>query len=243
MKNSKTAVLKNLGLSINEAATYKAMLTQEFNSVRDIETATELHRPQIYKALEELQSKDLVHVVMRGKRKYYSATSPEKLVALFTQKEKDFFNYIEDLHHMYETSRSHKPDVSFSEGKEAIEKTYMDIANDLKKDEMYYRYMPISKMYRSKYIPKNYKQIRDKKGLERHIITSTHTMHEKSNHLTRSVKAVPESFDLFEYEMGLTIYHDKVVLVDYESESVIEIKHNRFAEFQKKIFKLLFSKL
>lgn len=103
--------------------------------------------------------------------------------------------------------------------------------------------MPVSKLYRSKYLPKNYREERDKKGLERMIITSSHTLHPRSNHLTRSTKAVPSEFDLFEYEMSVTMYQDNVVLVDFETESVIEIKHERFAKFQQKVFKLLFSKL
>ncbi len=242
MKKPKS-LLQQLGLDQHQANVYETLLEKEYNSVSDIERNTHLHRPQIYSAIKDLQEKDLVHVVMKGKRKYYTATSPEKIEELFANKEKEFFNYIENLYRTYEKSRSHKPEVFFSEGKEAIGKTYMDITKNLKRDEMYYRYMPVSKLYRSKYIPKAYREARDKKGLERMIITSKHTMHAKSNHLTRSVKAVPPTFDLFEYEVSVTIYQDKVILVDFETESVIEIKHERFAEFQKKIFKLLFSKL
>ncbi|MFA7194033.1 MAG: helix-turn-helix domain-containing protein [Candidatus Paceibacterota bacterium] len=237
------SLLQNLGLDKHEAFIYEKLLEKETNSISDIERTTKLHRPQIYMALHKLQEKSLVHTINKGKRKYYTATSPQAIEQLFTQKEKEFFDYVENLHHTYEKSHSSKPDVTFSEGKEAIQKTYSDIPKSLKKDDMYYRYMPVSKLYRSKYIPKNYREERDKKGLERLIITSKHTMHAKSNHLTRSVKAVPPTFDLFEYEMSLTMYKDKVVLVDFETESVIEIKHQRFAEFQKKVFKLLFSKL
>ena len=238
-----TSLLQNLGLDQHEAFIYEKLLEKETNSITDIEKLTKLHRPQIYAAIDKLLEKSLVHVVVKGKRKFYTATSPQLVEQIFARKEKEFFDYVESLHKKYEKSHSHKPEVTFSEGKEAIQKTYMDIPNEVKKDEMYYRYMPVSKLYRSKYIPKNYRESRDKKGLERMIITNKHTMHERSNHLTRTVKAVPAHFDLFEYEMSLTMFNDKVVLVDFETESVIEIKHERFAEFQKKVFKLLFSKL
>lgn len=242
MKNQKS-LLQNIGLDQHESLIYEKLLLKEINSISDIERSTHLHRPQIYKAIKDLEQKNLVQVVVKKKRKYYTATSPEKIEQIFSQKEKEFFDYVENLHRTYERSHANKPEVTFSEGKDAIQKTYSDIPKELKKDEMYYRYMPVSKLYRSKYLPKNYREDRDKKGLERMIITSKHTMHAKSNHLTRSVKAVPPEFDLFEYEMSLTMYKDKVVLVDFETESVIEIKHDRFAQFQQKVFKLLFSKL
>lgn len=242
MKKEKS-LLQNIGLDQHESLIYEKLLTKEINSISDIERASKLHRPQIYKALQNLEDKNLIHTVVRGKRKYYTATSPEVIEQIFSQKEKEFFDYVENLHREYEKSHANKPEVTFSEGKEAIMKTYADVPKNLRKDEMYFRYMPVSKFNKSKYLPKNYREERDKKGLERMIITSKHTMHAKSNHLTRSVKAVPPEFDLFEYEMSLTMYNDKVVLVDFETESVIEIKHERFAKFQQKVFKLLFSKL
>ncbi len=237
------SLLQNLGMNQHESLIYEKLLEKETNSITDIEKLTKLHRPQIYNALKVLQEKNLVQIVIKGKRKYYSATSPQAIEQIFTQKEKEFFDYIENLYRTYEKSHSHKPEVTFSEGKEAIQKTYSDIPKELKRNGMYYRYMPVSKLYRSRYLPKNYREERDKKSLERMVITSKHTMHHKSNNLMRTVKAIPPEFDLFEYEMSLTMYNDKVVLVDFETESVIEIKHERFAKFQQKVFKLLFSKL
>ncbi len=97
-----------------------------------------------------------------------------------------------------------RPIVSFSERNYAVKNAYMDITRTLDKDEVYFRYMPVATPLRKKYIPKGYKELRDKKGLERKIITSATTKN-GSNKLTRSVRTIPLNYDLFKYNVGLTI--------------------------------------
>ncbi len=57
------------------------------------------------------------------------------------------------------------------------------------------------------------------------------------------MKIVPRNFDLFEYDATELIYADKIAFVDYNTETAVIIENPKLAEFQKKIFKLLFMKL
>ena len=65
----------------------------------------------------------------------------------------------------------------------------------------------------------------------------------KSNRLHRLIKTVPAKYDLFSYDITQLIYKDKVAFIDFGSLSAAIIENPTFAEFQRKIFKLLFDKL
>jgi len=108
---------------------------------------------------------------------------------------------------------------------------------------MYFRYSSALALNREKFIPKDYRSVRDKKGLERLIITNESTRGLHVKRLGREVKAVPADFDLFEYNISQLIYGNKVSLIDYNTKTAITIENAMIAEFQKKIFKLLFKKL
>ncbi len=149
---------------------------------------------------------------------------------------------IEDLHQLYNKGGSSKPMVQYAEGKDAMKDSYLDIINTLPKDGKYYRYTSVETFNKEKFLPKGYKGMRDKKGLERYIITNESSK-STTLRLGKKVKVVPSEFDLFEYNIGQVMYENKIAILDYESQSVITIEHERFAKLQKKIFELLFSKL
>jgi hypothetical protein len=144
---------------------------------------------------------------------------------------------------MYENPHSPKPTLTYAEGDEAVRESLMDIIKTLDKGEVYYRYSPgYGKFDHTRFLPKKYKEMRDQKQLERFIIVNDDGK-KHSTKLGKYVKSIPRSFDLFDDRIGLAIYKNKVLIVDYETQSVITIAHGKFAEFQKKLFKLLFSKL
>jgi HTH-type transcriptional regulator, sugar sensing transcriptional regulator len=238
----KKLVLEQLGFTHKEARVYEALLQLGAASPSDVVKKTGFHRPDVYKALAILVDRDLVFVIPKGKYKHYAAASPEKLESVFKSLEQSFLNQIEDLYVLQEEQKK-KPVVSVTEGKDAIRDAYGDMIKSLPKGGTYYRYSSVRNLNREKYIPNYYREIRDKKGLERLVITSQHSKLKHADKLGRSVKAVPPEYDLFEYDIAQIIYGNKVSVIDYNSKSVITINNDKFAEFQKKLFKLLFKKL
>lgn len=234
-------IFLKIGLSEPDAEVYACLINNGEMLPMEISKKTNLYRPVVYKSIENLDDKKLIRISSRGKRKTYIAESPERLETLFKEYEKSFFNDIEDVYKIYESSAD-KPTISIAEGEQAIRDVYSDVVNTLGKNEKYYRYSSIHQFNKNKYIPKDYQSIRDKKGLERMVITGFNNQPTKKL-LGRSFKSIPKEFDLFEDEVNLVIYKDKVAIVDYPSKMTINIKHKKFAEFQKKLFKLLFSRL
>lgn len=236
--------LMNAGLTKIEAKAYGSLAERGMLSVAEVARHGGLHRPAAYKALSSLISKGLVKTVVAGKRKTYTAESPEKLERLMDESHANAKEALRELT-LVAKRPGLRPKVTYGEGKKAIQDAFSDVVHTLQRGDTYFRYssgaMPDRKQ--EKYIPKDYRETRDRKGLERLIITNVPTQKVHGKRLGREVKVVPPDFDLFEYNITQFIYGDKVTTIDYNTETAITVENSVIAEFQKKIFKLLFKKL
>lgn len=238
-----TSILSSLGLSSYEASLYHTLLDIGAASPTTLQKTTKLHRPFVYKALESLLEKRLVTISIKGKRKMYSAESPDRLTSLFKRMEENLLSEIEELHTLHQQNKETKPVITFSEGNSAIRKTFMDVVTTLNKNETYYRYSPGYDLFdKENLLPRKYQAVRDSKQLERYVIANEAVKNYKFG-MNKQIKTIPSSFDLFNDRIGQIIYRDKVCIVDYDTKTAITIQHKKFAEFQKKLFRLLFSKL
>ncbi len=236
-------ILTKLGLSETESAIYTSLLEHGPSTVSAISKYTGIHRPRIYSTLPSLVSKGLISFVPRGKQKHYVAESPEKLKTLVDDIIHNFKNQLTDLEVLY-TAKEKRPVVKFLSGRKGIVFVYEDLLSTLKKGDVFYRYSS-SKNDRKEdwYVPKNYRERRDQKKIERFVITNERTKGKKKPRLERYIKVVPRGYDLWEYNITQLIYGDKVAFVDYNTETAVIVENSIIAEFQRKIFKLLFSKL
>lgn len=236
------SILEKIGFSSEENTVYTLLLSSGPLSPSDIVRKTSIHRPAVYKILEKLLENGLVAVMPKGKLKVYVAESPDRIEKLFQSLEDDFNSEIHDLYDIYE-HRDKKPIVTFEEGDKAILNSYSNVVSDLKKNDTYYRYSSGLTLDRAKYLPKDYKLIRDRKNLERLVITDEFSKNKSKLRLGRTIKSVPNDSNLFSHNITQSIYGNKVSFIDYNTKSVITIENPMIAEFQKKIFKLLFKRL
>jgi hypothetical protein len=139
----------------------------------------------------------------KGKYKQYIPESPEKIERILIELEDDFNTEIHSLNEAYE-SRGKKPVIKFLEGDKAIKDLFSDVVHSLKKNDTYYRYSSALTLARKKYVPDDYRQVRDKKGLERYII-SDESFRNKPAKLGKSVKFVPKGFNLFDSDVTQVI--------------------------------------
>ncbi|MFA6171512.1 MAG: helix-turn-helix domain-containing protein [Patescibacteria group bacterium] len=151
-------ILLNYGLDQKEAEVYLSMLKTGLGSILKISQATEIKRSTVYLAIESLVAKGLVRPIVKGKKRYYLAEDPEKLVALIDDKKKEIEKIIPLLKSDY-LKQSEKPRVTFYEGKEGIKKIYKEAlaskketlwygsAKDMKEEftEYYYKMLEVRK--------------------------------------------------------------------------------------------------
>lgn len=247
MSLSHRAFLSRLGLSDHEAAVYLALLEEGPGGVADIARRTGLFRPTIYQALAGLSAKELLATEPHGKYKRYIAESPDALEKAFAALSREFDTQLAALGSLAKRKEEcTKPVVRYVEGKKALRAIYDDVAETTPKDGTYFRYSSTkvsSDRRDSNYLSQTYRLLRDQKGIQRMVLTNEPNKARKRPRLERAIKTVPPKFDLFEYNISEIIYGNKVAFLDYDSDTAIVVEHRRFATFQEKIFKLLWSKL
>jgi len=237
------AILEKMGLSAKESAIYLALLETSPATISTIAKKSGIHRPLIYKALPGLEEKGLITKGPKGKLIQYMAEPPEKLEALFEGLKFQFGEILPQLKSIYHTAGK-KPIVKFLEDKKGITSVFDDIVSSLRRGDTFYRYSSAKDVKAAdKYLPGDYREKRDNKQLERLVITGEEQTKEKKPRLERGIKTVPKEYDLFDHDITQIIYGNKVAFIDYNSETATIIESKIFADFQRKIFKLLYRKL
>lgn len=130
--------------------------------------------------------------------------------------------------------------------KKAMKHIFHDIINTLNPWETYYRYSSRKENYLRGFLWDTYKKARDKKEIQRMVITSSELKRlkqDKKKDLDREMVAIPEKYDLFEDNISKMIYRNKIAVIDYNTSTSFIIENQKLADFEKKIFKLLFTYL
>ena len=84
---------------------------------------------------------------------------------------------------------------------------------------------------------------RDKKKLERMVISNPVSGMRKRPRLERFVKFIPPQMNLFDQDIIQLVYGERISIIDLNKERVLIIENKALAEFQKVIFRQLYDKL
>lgn len=117
-------ILKSLGLLDSEVKTYLSALENGPGTVLDLSKSTRLSRQAVYVAIESLTGRGLMSSALRGKKRFYAAEHPEKLLAYAHRHDDEMQERIKDLERMLPElelqSGGEKPVVKVFEGKEGL---------------------------------------------------------------------------------------------------------------------------
>lgn len=83
----KEEILSEIGLSRNEAKVYTALLREGSSPATKIMKECQMHRSNVYDALERLTKKGLAGYILKGETKNFEATHPENLSRMLKEKE------------------------------------------------------------------------------------------------------------------------------------------------------------
>lgn len=236
-------LLKKLGLSEKESIIYIDLLENGISSISQIVERTKIHRPEAYRYIPLLKERWFICEIKKTKRKLFLPESPENIKSLLDNLNKDIENYLPDLISIYGRTEK-RPNVKYLEWKKAVTYVFDDIVNTLKKWDIFYRVSSEKDVDRANsYLSSDYRSRRDKKELERFVIMSKSQSILKKPRLEREIVVIPPEYDEFADDVHMVIYGNKVAFIEYNTETTIIIENAFIAEFQKKIFKLLFKML
>jgi sugar-specific transcriptional regulator TrmB len=130
MKNI-APILKSLGLLESEISTYMAALERGPSTVIDLAKESKLSRQATYTAISMLSERGLMSSVLRGKKRFYMAEPPEKLLAYAKRKDTELHDKVKDLQNMLPELElqigGEKPVVKVFEGKEGLKAISQEI--------------------------------------------------------------------------------------------------------------------
>ncbi len=238
-----TELFEQLGLREPESEIYLALIRNGSLTISGISKEAHLHRPAIYRAISRMTKLGFVSVEVRGKLKFYCPAPPEKLKSLIESMNRRLDMHLPALAAIYKKSEG-RPSVKFFQGREGIKLIYEDLVDTLEKNDVYYRYTTNEDLPKlESYLPRDYREIRDKKQLQRYVISNANFEKQSSPKLGREVKLIPAESDLFNYNINMIIYRDKIAIMDFNTESAVLIENKKIAEFQRQLFKFIYKKL
>lgn len=240
----KTAeIFKRLGYPKHAEKVYDALCAQkEAASVTAIAHRTKLPRATVYRCLEPLLRDDLVEQTAVGKRTYYSAGSPRKLAAAMKLTETAGAQALSK--YVQEREKDVPQSVRFLHGPTGIRAAFDDVISHAKREETFFRYTSEQDLTKvNQYLARDYRERRDRKKLERKVISNAASGAQKRSRLERFIKFIPVEADQFEQNIIQLVYGKRVSIIDLDTEEVMIIENERLAEFQKVIFRLLYQRL
>lgn len=102
MQNNKLfGILKDIGLSEDEANVYLSTLSLGETSVLKIARATNIKRTTIYGIIDSLKEKGLMRIELRGLKQFYAAENPEKLEIMLERRKNDFSRILPEFQALY----------------------------------------------------------------------------------------------------------------------------------------------
>lgn len=241
--NKFITLFERIGIPEKTARIYLDLLDHGNSSIAEICQRTALHRPEAYRALPFLVEEQLVRENTKWKRMFYSALSPARIEEMTRDFEKRSLPLIDLLRNKYE-NLGRDISVSYQEWRSGVTRVFDDIVESLPKGAVFYRVSAENDVTRSNtYLPKDYREKRDKKWLERRVISSSKAAFPKQKRLERDIVTIPREYDEFDQDVTMTIYGNKVAYIDFTNESSIIIENPMIAEFQKKLFMLTYKNL
>ncbi len=241
--NKYESLLTRLWLSENERTIYLTLLENPYLTITDIAKRTKYHRPMVYKVIGSLESEGYVEKsFLEGKRFFYHVTSPIKLREKLEEVRKIADYLIPEMEELHK-KKHEAPILSVREGIEWIRSIHGDLVHSLKKGSTYFRYSSTrdEKSRKVSYIPSDYLLVQKSKELSRFVITNKEHEEIHNNNPYREIVSIPSSFDPFNDNISKIIYGNKVAIIDYDSQMGFIIENERFARYEEKIFRLLYS--
>lgn len=122
------STLQELGLSPNEARIYEALLELGESSISGISTHTNIHRRNVYDAINRLVEKGFIIPVMDSKERRYLPVEPNKFLEIVEEKRSNLQQILPKMQELFEQKRA-KEGIYIYKGLEGGKNVLRDLLN------------------------------------------------------------------------------------------------------------------
>jgi len=234
----------NLLLNPIEEKVYNFILENPYQDMTDISKSCKLHRPLAYKTIKDLIKKKFILIQLNGKKKLYVPENPSKIYDEFVNMEFKIKNLSRDLKEKY-NKNINKLKVTEYNGKYAIRSAFKEIIENTKVKHNFYRIESLKENASLKvYYPEIYRERALEDGdINKYVITSTAKHKKRRPALNRYSKVINQEESKFEDNVFQVVSDKNVLFVDLNSEQAFLFEGEKFAKFQRSVFKILYKRL
>lgn len=239
--------LLEVGLDEKEAAIYVAMLSLGSAGISLIARKSKQNRVTTYEVINRLIEKRLVILSFVGKKKVYTAESPDNLKLLIKQKLEKLDSILPELFAL-ENKTTIKPKIRYYEGIDGIKRAYMASVNSIEDviigfvgaEQLTVRDDVLKTFWQTEYVPAR----RKNKKMGNIIVPDN--AHGKELKLTqdenyRVVRLIPAS--QYNFEAEILAVDDVITLISYSKDEAfaISLQSKPMANTIKMIFKIVWN--
>lgn len=235
------SVLMGAGLTEKESLVYLALLELGSTTASKIIEKTGLHRAVVYDLLGRLIEKGLASHITKGKKRYFEASNPKRLLELLKERENKIEKLIPELSELYKFKD--KLEIKVYKGKEGIKAIYEDMLDEKPSEWLSmgsggetFKLMPA-------YLEDFHKRRIKLKISARGLLINNKLSKERGKQLAKkgltTIKYLPKNFLT---PTIINIYNDKVTLYSSSKEKIpfiIKIENGDLAKSFKEYFEWL----
>jgi sugar-specific transcriptional regulator TrmB len=240
---SLTDIFKRLGYPKHSGRVYEILVaSKESLLVATIAQRAKISRVVVYRILERMKADGLISAEKSGKRVRYAIHNPRALERLVQGRERVDVETIEAF--VGETEKHVPKSVRFLHGPSGIRAVFNDVVDHTPKGDTFYRYTSERNLAEvNQYLSRDYRVRRDKKKLERLVISNPVSGKQKRGRLERFIKYVPQEVDQFTQNIIQLVYGKRIAIIDLSTKTAMIVENEQLADFQKVVFRLLYKRL
>lgn len=225
-------ILKQAGLTQNEAKVYQALLEIGPSLAGQISRKSGLHRRTVYDVTEMLIKKGLIGYILKNRRRLFEAASPNVFLDIIKEKENNIQTILPEMLLQYQKTKE-KQETNFYKGKAGLKTVFEDQIETGKEilvigaSTLAYDIL--------KYYFKWFDKLRQQHKIKTKIIFNKR---ENIKIPLSEIKYLPQKYSS---PLAINIYGDKVAIILWSKENplAIVIKNKEISEGYKKYFELM----
>lgn len=239
-----------LGLSEKEAKVYLASLELGPSPVQAIAQKSQVNRATTYVVIDGLMGMGLMSTYNEGKKTFFTAESPERLLEFLKNQEHKIqgrINILEEtmpeLKFLHNTKDN--PKVRFYEGIEGLRTVQMEFVNTLKYGDVIYTFLPLDDFLKSNLQERkpDITKKRFEKGIRMKIIYTSNGGRNEEYEKQESKKSKEYLYidhAKYPFNGGMNIYGNRILMIDYKGKmGGLVIENKTFADTFRSLFNAL----
>jgi len=238
MNINETLALFNL--DEKESAIYLAALEMGIATAREIAKKAGIQRTYFYDLSEKLLKLGLLQQVSKGKKRYFQAAEPEKLLEMQEERLKELRNALPGLKALQNT-KGQKPKVYFFEGRAGIDQVNEDTLRY--KGEILGFTTPRFVSADEEKLSREYIRKRKSLGIKVRVIGEVSpeilSIQKRDKEDLRETRMLPG--DLFSSEVEIGMFGNKVYFANYKDQFGLIVEDSEISKTLKKIFELIWN--